>query len=297
MVARATVAGAAIRRGSVRAWHATGRYIRAAGLAAAAAAVLAWDLGRRAVRAVTSGGRRVARRVSGFAATDARTVAGSAVAAGRRLRPQPETVPGGPDGVLPPRPDGAPGPEPAAALLPLLGGDSRGRSVPAAPDPDGAEPAGDVPEEQPVVPAAFVPAAPEAGPRGLTEVELGVLADAGMLDAATQAMPSVGTAAGTEVLTASRTDVLPEVEATPEARPEGPPQPESQPESVTEVMPAPSVWRRRPRDGVIVPLRVPLLVRLRAVAGLAVMVIVLGTTMAIIVAGLALAGVQALDRF
>ncbi len=45
------------------------------------------------------------------------------------------------------------------------------------------------------------------------------------------------------------------------------------------------------------PLRVPFLNRLKATAGLVVLVVVLGTTVAIIVVGLAMVGVQALGRF
>ncbi len=45
------------------------------------------------------------------------------------------------------------------------------------------------------------------------------------------------------------------------------------------------------------PLGVPFLARLKATAGLVLMVVVLGATMALIVAGLAMAGAQALGRF
>jgi hypothetical protein len=304
MVAKATVGGAATRRGSRRAWHATGRFVRVAALGMAAAAVLAWDVGRRGVTTAASVGRRTARRAAGVAATDARHVAGSAVAAGRRLRPRPETFPGGPDDVLPPPPGLEPGlgtgpgaePEPVpdaaaiAVLAPLRGTDARRRGVRTGTGPGRADHAGHAP-------AAFAPATPEAAPKGLSDVELGVLAEAGLLDAATEVLVQVGTDVGTETLPASRTDVLPEVapEAPPAVEPDA--QPRHQPVPVADVLPAPSVRRRRPRDGVIVPLRVPFLTRLRAIAGLVVMVVVLGATMAIIVAGLALAGAQALDRF
>jgi hypothetical protein len=117
-------------------------------------------------------------------------------------------------------------------------------------------------------------------------------------DVGTEVMPENGTAvetegetdAGTEVLPASRTDVLPEVAPAPESLPE--PQPQAQP--------APALDRTRPRrarDGVVVPLRVPFLNRLKATAGLVLMVVVLGTTVAVIIAGLAMAGAQALGRF
>ncbi len=53
--------------------------------------------------------------------------------------------------------------------------------------------------------------------------------------------------------------------------------------------------RSRPRrDGVIVPLRVPVGTRLKAGLGLFALVVVLGTVAAVIVAGIAFAGAQAL---
>ena len=53
--------------------------------------------------------------------------------------------------------------------------------------------------------------------------------------------------------------------------------------------------RRRPRpEGVVVPLRVPFRNRLRAAAGLVVMVVVLGTVGAAVIGGLALAAAAAL---
>ncbi|HET9612118.1 MAG TPA: hypothetical protein VFP06_21065, partial [Acidimicrobiales bacterium] len=52
---------------------------------------------------------------------------------------------------------------------------------------------------------------------------------------------------------------------------------------------------RRARGGVVVPLRVPWLTRLRAVVGLAFMVVVLGTTTALLVAALVVAAAQALS--
>ncbi len=55
--------------------------------------------------------------------------------------------------------------------------------------------------------------------------------------------------------------------------------------------------RRRRRDGIVVPLRVPLRARLRAATGLVFMVILLGTVFAAIVVVLALAGAQALSNF
>ncbi|HEY7070308.1 MAG TPA: hypothetical protein VH479_09355 [Acidimicrobiales bacterium] len=54
------------------------------------------------------------------------------------------------------------------------------------------------------------------------------------------------------------------------------------------------VGRRAQRVGVVVPLRVPLRTRLKAGAGLFVLVVMLGTATALLVAGLALAGAQAL---
>ncbi|HET8619814.1 MAG TPA: hypothetical protein VFM27_12690, partial [Acidimicrobiales bacterium] len=59
---------------------------------------------------------------------------------------------------------------------------------------------------------------------------------------------------------------------------------------------APRRRRSRPRqDGVIVPLRVPLGTRLKAGVGLCALVVVLGTAAAIVVAGMAVAGAQALS--
>jgi hypothetical protein len=59
---------------------------------------------------------------------------------------------------------------------------------------------------------------------------------------------------------------------------------------------APRRRRSRPRqDGVIVPLRVPLGNRLKAGVGLCALVVVLGTAAAIVVAGMAVAGAQALS--
>ncbi len=57
------------------------------------------------------------------------------------------------------------------------------------------------------------------------------------------------------------------------------------------------VRRRRRRDGIVVPLRVPLRARLRAATGLVFMVILLGTVFAAVVVVLALAGAQALSNF
>jgi hypothetical protein len=53
---------------------------------------------------------------------------------------------------------------------------------------------------------------------------------------------------------------------------------------------------RRRRDGVVVPLRVPWRTRLRAVAGLVALVVVLGATAAVIVAAVAIAAAQALGN-
>jgi hypothetical protein len=59
---------------------------------------------------------------------------------------------------------------------------------------------------------------------------------------------------------------------------------------------APRRRRSRPRqDGVIVPLRVPLGTRLKAGVGLCALVVVLGAATAIVVAGMAVAGAQALS--
>jgi len=55
------------------------------------------------------------------------------------------------------------------------------------------------------------------------------------------------------------------------------------------------VGRGARRDGVIVPLRVPLRTRLKAGVGLFALVVVLGTATALIVVALAVAGVQALS--
>jgi hypothetical protein len=54
------------------------------------------------------------------------------------------------------------------------------------------------------------------------------------------------------------------------------------------------VGRRAQRHGVVVPLRVPLRSRIKAGAGLFLMVVMLGTATALIVGGLVLAGAQAL---
>lgn len=58
-----------------------------------------------------------------------------------------------------------------------------------------------------------------------------------------------------------------------------------------------AVTAPRPRDGVVVPLRVPWRTRLRATAGLFVLVVFLGTTAAVLVAAVAFAGAQALGNF
>jgi hypothetical protein len=55
--------------------------------------------------------------------------------------------------------------------------------------------------------------------------------------------------------------------------------------------------RRPRRDGVVVPLRVPWTARLRATAGLVVMVACLGSATAVVIAALALAASRALGQF
>ncbi len=52
--------------------------------------------------------------------------------------------------------------------------------------------------------------------------------------------------------------------------------------------------RRAQRHGVIVPLRVPFRTRLKAGVGLFALVVLLGTAAALVLAGVALAGAQAL---
>ena len=52
--------------------------------------------------------------------------------------------------------------------------------------------------------------------------------------------------------------------------------------------------RRQPRDGVVVPLRVPWSTRLRATAGLIVMIAFLGTATAMVIGAIAIAVAQAL---
>ena len=53
----------------------------------------------------------------------------------------------------------------------------------------------------------------------------------------------------------------------------------------------------RRRDGIVVPLRVPLGTRLRAVTGLVLMIVLLGTIVAAVVAMVALAGAHAISNF
>jgi hypothetical protein len=62
--------------------------------------------------------------------------------------------------------------------------------------------------------------------------------------------------------------------------------------------PAAAEPRRRPRrDGVVVPLHVPWTARLRATAGLVVMVACLGAVTAVLIAALAIAASRALGQF
>jgi hypothetical protein len=66
----------------------------------------------------------------------------------------------------------------------------------------------------------------------------------------------------------------------------------------TAVLPdGPPATPARRRDGIVVPLRVPLRLRLRAATGLMFMVVVLGVITAAVVVALALAGAQVLSNF
>jgi hypothetical protein len=220
----------------------------------------------------------VSRRVGSGVADDARAVAATAVAARRLLRPEPQVD----DDV-----DGADyevealyasvDDEIAAAETAVLAAVSTGaaagerRGNGAAPDAD-----------------TLV----TAHNRGATAESTAVLPDAPDPAETTEGLPAdpPGTAESTAALPAEQPSTAESTAALPAEQPGT--------AGTTGFLPdGPRPTPARRRDGVVVPLRVPLRLRLRAATGLVFMVMVLGFIAAAVVVALALAAGQVLSNF
>jgi hypothetical protein len=236
-------------------------------------------------------------------ARDARAVAGTATAAGRRLRPDPaplahdgahalatETATAVP-AATPSLPAAVPSVMAAAppmVLAPpvMTGNGGNGAAAPTArgaDDRDGtaAPPAGE---------DRSGGAAPVPGVAAVAVAERDV---AGPLPA-----PAPGHGGGGGTPAQRRRRPLPARARQPD-RPGGAAvRSASVPGAAPTATPAHAAPQRRPRrDGVVVPLRVPWTARLRATAGLVVMVACLGSATAVVIAALAVAASRALGQF
>jgi hypothetical protein len=235
----------------------------------------------------------VSRRMGSEVADDARAVAATAVAARRLLRPEPQVdddVDGADyevEALYASADDG----EIVAAETAVLtavssgaaAGERRGNGV--APDADTlvtAQNRGATAENTAVLPDAPDPAETTEGlpadPPGTAESTAALPADPPGTAESTAALPAEQP--GTAGTTASLPAEHPGTAGTTGFLPDGP-------------RPTPA----RRRDGVVVPLRVPLRLRLRAATGLVFMVMVLGFIAAAVVVALALAAGQVLSNF